>query len=313
MAIQVTATALPEVKIIEPKVFGDARGFFFESFNAKEFVARIWPGFRFETSNVQNDPELTLNTRSTVNRCLPRRTRPAERQQIRSLKCEMKFFDLSGAAVRLLRACLLCLVAVSTSGFAQYRTASSRQPTPSPYSTGNASELDYTSVDPATLTSYSSTGLPVSDDSDASKLGHYKRRYAGHQRRRDLDDRKNASNSPYTPPDLTKEATVGKDLIDEPDYLTSMMIESASESGDDLALGDNDKKGRQSKFQTSKKRALESSLLSQGASADTSSLTSYSAATSTLDNTEASPNSKRFRLSPAMKSYRSMLSGVGAN
>ncbi|HEF4780551.1 TPA: dTDP-4-dehydrorhamnose 3,5-epimerase, partial [Burkholderia multivorans] len=26
MAIQVTATALPEVKIIEPKVFGDARG-----------------------------------------------------------------------------------------------------------------------------------------------------------------------------------------------------------------------------------------------------------------------------------------------
>ncbi len=27
MAIQVTATALPEVKIIEPKVFGDARGY----------------------------------------------------------------------------------------------------------------------------------------------------------------------------------------------------------------------------------------------------------------------------------------------
>ncbi|HEF4780554.1 TPA: dTDP-4-dehydrorhamnose 3,5-epimerase, partial [Burkholderia multivorans] len=26
MAITVTATALPEVKIIEPKVFGDARG-----------------------------------------------------------------------------------------------------------------------------------------------------------------------------------------------------------------------------------------------------------------------------------------------
>ncbi|MGE8330760.1 MAG: dTDP-4-dehydrorhamnose 3,5-epimerase family protein, partial [Paraburkholderia nemoris] len=38
MAIQVTATTLPEVKIIEPKVFGDARGFFFESFNAKEFA-----------------------------------------------------------------------------------------------------------------------------------------------------------------------------------------------------------------------------------------------------------------------------------
>ncbi|MBJ9685454.1 dTDP-4-dehydrorhamnose 3,5-epimerase family protein, partial [Burkholderia multivorans] len=30
MAITVTATALPEVKIIEPKVFGDARGYFYE-------------------------------------------------------------------------------------------------------------------------------------------------------------------------------------------------------------------------------------------------------------------------------------------
>ena len=35
--MKVTATALPEVLIIEPKVFGDARGFFFESFNQKSF------------------------------------------------------------------------------------------------------------------------------------------------------------------------------------------------------------------------------------------------------------------------------------
>ncbi|MGV2288740.1 dTDP-4-dehydrorhamnose 3,5-epimerase [Trinickia sp. YCB016] len=41
MAIQVTATALPEVKIIEPKVFGDARGFFFESFNGREFAEQV--------------------------------------------------------------------------------------------------------------------------------------------------------------------------------------------------------------------------------------------------------------------------------
>jgi dTDP-4-dehydrorhamnose 3,5-epimerase len=33
----VTATALPEVLIFEPKVFGDARGFFMESFNQKVF------------------------------------------------------------------------------------------------------------------------------------------------------------------------------------------------------------------------------------------------------------------------------------
>ncbi|MFP3526744.1 dTDP-4-dehydrorhamnose 3,5-epimerase family protein, partial [Pantoea sp. SIMBA_072] len=41
MAIQVTATALPEVKLIEPKVFGDARGFFFESFNSREFAEHV--------------------------------------------------------------------------------------------------------------------------------------------------------------------------------------------------------------------------------------------------------------------------------
>ncbi|KAA3652766.1 MAG: dTDP-4-dehydrorhamnose 3,5-epimerase [Proteobacteria bacterium] len=36
--MQVTATDLPDVLIIEPKVFGDARGFFFESFNARAFA-----------------------------------------------------------------------------------------------------------------------------------------------------------------------------------------------------------------------------------------------------------------------------------
>ncbi|WP_110961501.1 dTDP-4-dehydrorhamnose 3,5-epimerase [Acidovorax sp. ST3] len=35
--MQVTATSIPEVLIIEPKVFGDARGFFYESFNLEAF------------------------------------------------------------------------------------------------------------------------------------------------------------------------------------------------------------------------------------------------------------------------------------
>ncbi len=35
--MQVTATAIPDVLLIEPKVFGDARGFFFESFNENAF------------------------------------------------------------------------------------------------------------------------------------------------------------------------------------------------------------------------------------------------------------------------------------
>ncbi len=51
MAIQVTSTALREVKIIEPKVFGDARGFFFESFNAREFGDKVEPGIEFVQDN----------------------------------------------------------------------------------------------------------------------------------------------------------------------------------------------------------------------------------------------------------------------
>ena len=35
--MKVTPTAIPDVLVIEPKVFGDARGFFFESFNQKAF------------------------------------------------------------------------------------------------------------------------------------------------------------------------------------------------------------------------------------------------------------------------------------
>jgi dTDP-4-dehydrorhamnose 3,5-epimerase len=36
--MKVTATALPEVLILEPQVFGDERGFFYESFNARRFA-----------------------------------------------------------------------------------------------------------------------------------------------------------------------------------------------------------------------------------------------------------------------------------
>ncbi|NWK43824.1 dTDP-4-dehydrorhamnose 3,5-epimerase [Ralstonia pickettii] len=37
MTFTVTQTALPEVLVLEPKVFGDERGFFMESFNARAF------------------------------------------------------------------------------------------------------------------------------------------------------------------------------------------------------------------------------------------------------------------------------------
>ncbi|UIF85436.1 dTDP-4-dehydrorhamnose 3,5-epimerase [Cupriavidus sp. UYPR2.512] len=39
MSLNVIQTDIPEVLIIEPKVFGDDRGFFFESFNAQHFEA----------------------------------------------------------------------------------------------------------------------------------------------------------------------------------------------------------------------------------------------------------------------------------
>lgn len=36
--MNIIPTAIPEVLMIEPRVFGDARGFFFESFNARRFA-----------------------------------------------------------------------------------------------------------------------------------------------------------------------------------------------------------------------------------------------------------------------------------
>ena len=39
--MQVIATTLPDVILFEPKVFGDARGFFYESFNQRHFLAGL--------------------------------------------------------------------------------------------------------------------------------------------------------------------------------------------------------------------------------------------------------------------------------
>ena len=39
MPYTVSKTNLPDVLILEPKVFGDARGFFYESYNARDFAA----------------------------------------------------------------------------------------------------------------------------------------------------------------------------------------------------------------------------------------------------------------------------------
>jgi dTDP-4-dehydrorhamnose 3,5-epimerase len=49
--MKITDTKIPDVKIIEPTVFGDERGFFFESFNHKKFEEAI----RREVTFVQDN------------------------------------------------------------------------------------------------------------------------------------------------------------------------------------------------------------------------------------------------------------------
>ncbi|SCX72726.1 dTDP-4-dehydrorhamnose 3,5-epimerase [Variovorax sp. EL159] len=49
--MKVTSTAISDVLVIEPKVFGDARGFFFESFNQKAFDEAIGKRIDFVQDN----------------------------------------------------------------------------------------------------------------------------------------------------------------------------------------------------------------------------------------------------------------------
>jgi dTDP-4-dehydrorhamnose 3,5-epimerase len=49
--MKVTPTAIPEVLLIEPRVFGDARGFFFESFNQRAFQEASGLDLKFVQDN----------------------------------------------------------------------------------------------------------------------------------------------------------------------------------------------------------------------------------------------------------------------
>lgn len=51
MPYTVTPTAISEVLVLEPKVFGDARGFFFESFNARDFAQATGLNVEFVQDN----------------------------------------------------------------------------------------------------------------------------------------------------------------------------------------------------------------------------------------------------------------------
>jgi dTDP-4-dehydrorhamnose 3,5-epimerase len=49
--MNVSPTAIPDVLLIEPRVFGDERGFFFESFNARQFAEQTGVTLPFVQDN----------------------------------------------------------------------------------------------------------------------------------------------------------------------------------------------------------------------------------------------------------------------
>lgn len=49
--MKLVSTSIPDVKIIEPKVYGDDRGFFFESFNSRRFAELIGREVEFFQDN----------------------------------------------------------------------------------------------------------------------------------------------------------------------------------------------------------------------------------------------------------------------
>ncbi|QXH51271.1 dTDP-4-dehydrorhamnose 3,5-epimerase [Pseudomonas fakonensis] len=49
--MNIVNTVIPDVLIIEPKVFGDSRGFFYESFNARAFAERTGVNIEFVQDN----------------------------------------------------------------------------------------------------------------------------------------------------------------------------------------------------------------------------------------------------------------------
>lgn len=51
MSVQTHSTMFPEVKVIEPRVFRDDRGYFYESFNSRELMVRLGCDVNFVQDN----------------------------------------------------------------------------------------------------------------------------------------------------------------------------------------------------------------------------------------------------------------------
>ena len=65
--MEVIKTAIEDVLIIEPKVFGDKRGYFFESFSQREFDEKVAPILGHTINFVQERPPYT---QSKLVRCV---------------------------------------------------------------------------------------------------------------------------------------------------------------------------------------------------------------------------------------------------
>lgn len=57
--MEVIRTSIDGVLIIEPKVFGDKRGYFFESFSQREFVEKVTPILGYTISFVQDNESMS--------------------------------------------------------------------------------------------------------------------------------------------------------------------------------------------------------------------------------------------------------------
>ena len=60
MALEVMPTELPDVLLLKPQLFSDARGFFFESYNTRAFVAAIGLDVKFVQDNQSRSAQHVL-------------------------------------------------------------------------------------------------------------------------------------------------------------------------------------------------------------------------------------------------------------
>ena len=57
--MEVIKTAIDGIFIIEPKIFGDARGYFFESFSQREFDEKVAPLLNYKVNFVQDNESMS--------------------------------------------------------------------------------------------------------------------------------------------------------------------------------------------------------------------------------------------------------------